>query len=186
MRCDIGASRVLWRQTQHARDVEGYVAVADDDGTVTAQQGSGTGVIGVSVVPGDEVVCGARARQLGSRHVETAPLTGADRVYDRVVPLVQFVGRDVTAHLDIADETNAVTRGDLVEDACHALLLRMIGRDPAAYQTPRRGQPVINVDFHRSRCPRYERAVQPGSGGVLGELTCGVHTAGPGSHHGDP
>ena len=66
----------------------------------------------------------------------------------------------VAADLDVAEEAEARPLGDPLEGARHGLQLRMVGGDAEPDETPRRRQPLDQIDLDR----RVRR--QQGAGGV--------------------
>ena len=112
------------------------------------------GVVGMAVVPADELGRRVRAGQLFAGDPER-PVDGrAGRVDDRVVVLEQLLAGDVLAEGDVAEVAEARVRGGLLVDACHRLDLRVVGRDARAHQPPRRGQPLDHVDLDRRAARR--------------------------------
>jgi len=62
---DVGAGELVTGQRQHAGDVEGHIAVTDHNGTLGGVQGNlEIAVVGVAVVPADELRGGMRAAQM--------------------------------------------------------------------------------------------------------------------------
>src|SRR5205085_674523 len=59
----------------------------------------------------------------------------------------EIVVREVAADLDVAEEAKAGPGGDLLEGSGDGLDVRMVGRDPAADEAPRRRQPLDQVDL---------------------------------------
>ena len=87
-RCPRQSSQVGPRQGrgvggQDAGDVERDVAGADDDGPLGVERDLEVGVVGVAVVPADQVGGRHRAAELLARHAEAAVRRRADRVRGR-------------------------------------------------------------------------------------------------------
>src|SRR5262245_66352858 len=72
---------------------------------------------------------------------------GSDRVDHRMVVAEQFLPIKVTADEDVAKESYARLRGDLLVDPGNRLDFLMIRRDAAAYQSKGSGEPIDEVDF---------------------------------------
>ena len=91
-------------------------------------------IVGMAVVPGDELGRGVAARQVlaGDPHAPVGLGTG--RVDDLVVVGAQVGDVHVLAELDAAEEAEPRMRGDLVEGRRHRLDLLVIGRDPGPHQ----------------------------------------------------
>jgi hypothetical protein len=124
----VGGRELLWRQREHPRDVERDVAVPDYDGALDVQVERQLLVIRVAVVPGDELRGRPRAGQLLARDLEPPVGLGAERVDDGVVQASEVGVRQVSAHLDVAEEPEAGLLGNALERARDALQLRMVGR----------------------------------------------------------
>ena len=165
---DIGRSQLVVREREHARDVERHVAVADDDGVLDGQVELVVAMVGVAVVPPDEVGRGRDAGQLGARDAERPPDLRADRIDDGVVAGDEVVARDVPPDLEVAVPAEPRMRGDLLVDAGHRLDLRVVGRDARAHEAPGRRQPLEHVDLDRAVLGREEEAggVEPGRPGA--------------------
>ena len=103
----VGGRELVGVEHEHARDVDRDVAVADDDRAPRRQVELVVGVVGVAVVPGDELRRGVRARAGPRPGSRAGCRRGADRVDDRVVALEQVRARDVAAELDAAEEAEA-------------------------------------------------------------------------------
>ena len=88
-------------------------------------------------LPG-QVLAGDAERLVGLR---------AGGVDDRAVVLHQVAVRDVDADLDVAEEAAAALERVAVERVLQPLDLLVVGRDAAAQQPPRRGQPLEQVDL---------------------------------------
>jgi hypothetical protein len=144
----VGGPQVGLGEQQHPCDVEGDVAVADHDGALGGEVGIESDVVGVAVVPTDEVDRGEAAREVLARDPEAALGLRADRVEHRVVALEQLVARHVLAEVDVPEEPEAGAGGDLLVLVAHRLDLRVVGGDARADQTPRRGEPVEHVHAH--------------------------------------
>ena len=86
-------------------------------------------VVGVAVVPGDELGRGPRPGQILSGDAETPVRLRTDGVDHPVVERRELVVRDVAADLDVSEEAEPRTCRDLLERARHGLELRVIGRD---------------------------------------------------------
>ena len=115
-------------------------------------------VVGMAVVPGDEVGGGVAARQVLPWDAERVAAARADRVHDDVVPVQQVGGRHVLDESDAAGEAERAVRGDLVEHPRDRLDLRMIRCHACANQAERRGEGIEEVD--------REVPIQKHSGGV--------------------
>jgi hypothetical protein len=80
---------------------------------------------------------------------EPAVRLRADRVDDAVVHAEELVVRDVATHLHVAEEAEPVVAGDPLECLRDRLDVRVIRRDAEADETPRRRQPLDQVDGRR-------------------------------------
>jgi len=76
-----------------------------------------------------------------------APIAlGAGRDHHRIVVLAELLHGEVTPHGDVAEESEALVRGELLVDADHALQLLVIGGDPRPNQTVGSGKTIEDVD----------------------------------------
>ena len=141
----VGRRELLLRQSQHARDVERDVPVADHDRALRREIEPELLEVRVAVVPGDELGRGPRPRKILARDPEPPVGLRADRVDHRVVPFGELRLRDVAADLDVPDEAEAGSRGDLLERPRDRLQLRMVGRHAEPDEPPRRRQPLDHV-----------------------------------------
>ena len=158
---------------EHAGDVERDVAVADHDGALGGEQVDlEVGVVGVAVVPADELGGGVRAGEVFAGDAEGTVDGRAGGVDDRVVVGEQVLARDVHAEVDVAEEAEARVGGGLLVDAGDGLDLGMVGGDARADQAPGRGQALEHVDLELSRA-------------VLQQVPGGVEAGGSRADHGD-
>ena len=135
------------RDREHPRDVHRDVAVPDHDRPLAAQIELALAVVGVAVVPGDELGRGDASGEILARDPHPLVGLGTDRVDDRVVAGRQVLVRDVAAQLDVPEEAKAGASSGLLEHARHGLDVRVIGRHAAAHEPPRSRQPVEYVDL---------------------------------------
>ena len=151
----------------------GDVAVADHDGALGGHEVDlQVGVVGMAVVPADELGGGVRAGQVFAGDAERAVQRRAGRVDDRVVVGEQVLARDVLAEGDVAEVAKARVRGGLLVDARDRLDLRVVGRDAGAHEPPGRRQALDHVDLEAGVC-------------VLEQVPGGVEAGGAGADHGD-
>ena len=105
---DVGRGELCGAQHEHARDVDRDVAVADDDRALRRQQVDlEVGLVGVAVVPADELGRGVRAAKVFAGDTEWPVDRGAGRVDDRVVVRAQVLARYVLAEVDVSEEAKA-------------------------------------------------------------------------------
>ncbi len=103
----------------------------------------------MAVVPGNELRCRPRARQVLAGNAHPAIGLRTVGVDHRVVEHGQLVVRDVPPHVDVAEEPKPGPLRDLLEGARDGLDLRMIGRNTETDEPPRSGQPIEHVDLDR-------------------------------------
>ena len=130
---DLGRQQVLGVLRQHPRGVERDVAVADH-GDALRRQRPGARVVGVPVVPADEVGGAVAAGQVDARDVEVGVAHGPGREDDGVVVALQVVERDVAAVEHVAEDADVAAVDDFAERRDDALDARMVGRDPVAHE----------------------------------------------------
>ena len=157
------AAQVVLGEQQHPGDVERDVARADHDRALGVEVGVEVHVVGVAVVPTDEVDGGEAAGPVLAGDAEAALGLRADRVDHRVVALQQLLDGHVLAQAHVAEEPESRARGDLLVLRAHRLDLGVVGGDARAHQTPRCGEPVEHVDADRRvlRVQQRSRRVEP-------------------------
>src|SRR5690606_35727415 len=113
---DVRLAQLVHALRQNPGDVDGDVAHPHHHGRAGVERYLQLPVVGVGVVPGDELGGREAALQLLAGDAE-APVGGrADGVHHRVVVALQVGGRQVPAELDIAEVAQArVAEGALVE-----------------------------------------------------------------------
>ena len=141
----LGRAQVDGVLREHAGDVEGDVAVADD-GDLGCLERPLARHVGVPVEPGHEVGGAVGAGQVDAGDVERGVPDRAGGEDHGVVALLQVVDRDVAADLDVADEADGAGVEHLVQRVHDALDARVVGRDAVADQAVGRGQRVEQVD----------------------------------------
>ena len=144
------------------------------------------GVIGVAVVPADELGRRVRAVQLFAGNAERAVHRRARGVDDRVVVLEQVLVRDVLAERHVAEVAKARMGGRPLIHARDRLDLRMVRRDARAHEAPRRGQALdhVHLDARLGVLQQVPGRVEAGRaradhgdadrGGVFGVCVCHV------------
>src|SRR3954452_11972033 len=144
---DVGALELGRRAHEDPRDVRGDVAVADDDRALGGQVPLEVAVVGVAVVPADELGRRPAAWQVLAGDAERLVGLGARRVDDGAVVAHELLVGDISADLDPAEEADAARERLAVEGVLEALDLVVVGRDAAAQQAPRRRQALVEVDL---------------------------------------
>ena len=162
---DRGVGRVRRRelfvgQREHPRHVERHVPVPDHDHPLDRKVELELLVVGMAVVPGDELGGRPRTRQVLARNPQPAVGLGADGVDDGVVETHEVGVVKVAADLDVAEEPEPRPLGDPLEGTRHRLQLRVVGSDAEPDETPRRRQALDQIHLDR----RVRR--QQGAGGV--------------------
>ena len=145
----VGRGQLLGCQHEHARDVDGDIAVADHNGTINLEVWVEVVEIGVPVVPGNE--CGGwnRTNEVFAWNAHATVGLCSIGVDDGVVVLHQLCVRDVAANLDIAEHPKARLGSDLLEHFRDGLDLRMVGSDAGTHQPPWGRQTIKQVDLNR-------------------------------------
>ena len=95
-------------------------------------------MVRVAVVPGDELGSGPRARKVLARDAQPSVGLRADRVEHGVVEPSELVVADVAPDLDVAEEAEAGSHGDLLEGPRDGLQLRMVRSHTEPHEPPRR------------------------------------------------
>src|SRR5947209_7621734 len=178
----------MWRprklaglEHEHARDIDGDVAVADHNRPGASEVEPGVGGRRMAVVPGDEAGGGIRAGAVLAGNRQAIVVRRSDGVDDGVVVLEQLGTRDVGPKLDAAEEAKAGLGRRLLVHARDRLDLWMVGRDARPDQAEGGGQRVEQVDLEA----RLEQLV----GGIKARRSradddgaqAGAHTAAPSS-----
>ena len=170
----VGGGELGRGEHEHAGDVERDVAVADHDRALGREEVElEVGVVGMAVVPADELGRGVRAGEVFAGDAERTVDGRAGGVDDRVVVVEEILARDVLAEGDVAEEAEAGMGGGLLVDAGDGLDLGVVGGDAGAHEAPGRGQALEHVDLELA--PR----------GVLQQVPGGVEAGGAGADHGD-
>ena len=147
IRRHLGLEHILGVLGQDASHVQRHVTDTKN-GNLAGLQRPRARVIRVAVVPGHEVGCTVRLRQIHTRNVERVIAVRARRNDDRVVVITQVVDRHVAADLDIAEQADVATLQDLVQRNDDLLDTRVIRRDAVAHETVGRGKTLKQVDIH--------------------------------------
>ena len=147
MRGDVGLQELLGCAHQDARHVDRDIADADDGSAFHREIELTILVIGMGVVPGDELRRGVAAGEVltGDAHLAVGLRAGGEN--HLVIVAGQIRQRDVPAVLDVAEEAEARVPGDGVVGARDVLDLGVVGRDPVAHEPVRRRQPLEHVDL---------------------------------------
>jgi hypothetical protein len=172
---DVCLGQLLAGEGEHAGHVGGDVAVADHDRALAGEVELAVAVVGMAVVPGDELGGGEAPGQVLAGDAQAPVGLGADRVDDRVVARVQVLVGDLRAVLDVPVEAELGVRGGLLVDAADGFDVGVVGRDAAAHETPRGGQAVVDVDLD----------VQVGVRLALQQVPGGIEARGPRSNDRD-
>jgi hypothetical protein len=164
---DVRALQLTVAAREHPGHVGRDVAVADHDGLPDGQIELEIAVVGVAVVPGDELRGGPAPLQLLAGDAQRLVGLRACGVDDRRVVRHELLVREVAAHLDVAQEPAAPAQRLAVEGVVQALDLLVVGRDAAAQQSPRRGQALEEIDLHVAALPpQTGRGEGPGGPGA--------------------
>ena len=145
---DVGVGQQVGIGDEDARDIQGDVAVADDDGPARRQVGRHLLEMRVRVVPAHEVHGRDAAGQILAGDVQRPVGLRADGVDHRVVAFGQLARMNVFADRDVAEEPEPWVGRRLLELPADRLDLRMVGGDARAHQTPRRRQHLEHVHPH--------------------------------------
>ncbi len=168
---EVGMRHFGGRLGQDAGHVDRHVAGADHRDRVDLEVGVQLAEVGVAVVPADERVGAEHVLLVLAGDAELVVVGCAVGQHDRVVDFLQLGHADVAPDLDIAEIPHIGVRHRLLEGAADVLGGGMVGRNPAADQTERRGQPLDDIDLH----VRHE----------LEEPLNDIHAARPGADDGD-
>jgi hypothetical protein len=144
---DVGALELGDAAREDARHVGGDVAVADHDGPRRRQVELAVAIVGVAVVPGHELGGRPAAGQVLAGDPERLVGLRAGGVDDGGVVLHQLGVRDVGADLHVAEEPTAASQRLALEAIVEPLDLLVVGRHAGAQQSPRRRQPLVQVDL---------------------------------------
>ncbi len=164
--CHVGASEDLRIHHERAGDVERDVAVADDHRALAGQVELPVRVVGVAVVPGNELRCGVRTGQILTRDIQPPVTGGTDRVDHGVVVGEQFVVTDVGADLDVEVALGVLVADSAAEQITDRLGALVIRRDTGSDEAVRRGgESVEDVDLDARTGRQFHRGVTGGGTG---------------------
>ncbi len=158
----VGLRQLVRVGDQCPRDVEGDVAVADDHRAFAGQVEGAVGVVGVPVVPGDELGGGVRAGQVLAGHVQVPVGGGTDGVDHGVVVREQFLVADVGAHLDVEPALALLVAEGAAEQLTDGLGALVVRGDTGADESVRGGQTVEDVDLDAGPAGQLQRGVAGG------------------------
>ena len=161
----IGGDHLPFRPHQDARDIEGDIAIADDDRRLDIEIGHRLAEFRMAVIPVDKNL---RAEDTGlvlSGDAETAVLRRACGDHHHVIQFAQLVERDIRGQADIADEADIVILHHLVIGAGDGLGGLVVRGDPGADQPVGRRQFIENI---------YDTV-----GVFLDDGACGIHPCRP-------
>ena len=158
------ARQFLRSATEDPRHVDGDVAHPDHGHPLVREIELGFAVVGMAVVPADELRGGMAALQVLAGDAHPTVGLGARGVEDLVVVAAQILHAHVLAQLDPAEEPEAGQGGHLVEGGRDRLDLLVIGGHAAAHQAERGGQPIEHVDLDREvrLAEQLLRGIEPG------------------------
>ena len=145
----VGRSQLFGSQREHPRDVERDVPVADHDRALDVEVERKLLVVGMAVVPGDELEGRPRAGEVLGRDPEAPVGLRADGVDDGVVEIREVAVVQVAPDLHVADEAEPRLVRDALERPRDRLQLRMIGRHAEPHEPPGRRQPLEHVHLDR-------------------------------------
>ncbi len=162
----VGERELGVREREHAGDVERDVAVADDKRARHREVELELAMVGVAVVPADEVGRGPTAGERFTGDAERPVGGRAGGVDDGVVALKQLLTRDVCPEFDVSEEAEARVQRGLLVDAHDGLDLGMVGRDAGAHEAVRRGQALEHVDVEVAFLEQMAGGVEAGGTGA--------------------
>ena len=169
---DVGVLELVHRLRQDAAHVDRHVALADDGYDLLGEIEHAIPVVGMGVVPTDELGGRVAPRQVLARDAEPAIGFGSAAEQDGVISRPQVVDADVATDRDVAEQLEPGSAGDPLVNPNGLLELLMVRSDAVAHEAERGGQPLEHV--HLNIAPRLEQS--------LG----GVERAWPGADDRDP
>ena len=172
VRGDVGMLELVYRLRQDPAHVYGDVPLADDDSHFLTEIELAVPVVGVRVVPADELGRRVASRQVLAGDAQLPIALGPAAEQNGVVSRPQLLDAHVAAHGDVAEEPELGDAGDPVVDADRLLELGMVGGHTVAHQAEGSRQSLEHVDANHPS--RFEQAFR------------GVEPARPGAHDGDP
>src|SRR5918996_689576 len=143
----VGHGELVAGEREHAGDVSGDVPVPDHHGALAREVELEVAVVGVAVVPGDELGGGPAAGEVLARDAHAPVDLGANRIDHRVVAGEKVVVGEVGAVLDVAVEAELGVGRGLLVDAADGLDVGVVGGDAAAHEAPWGGEAVVDVDL---------------------------------------
>ncbi len=142
---DVGRRQLLGGPAEDAHHVDRDVAHAHHRDPLLRQVEAVLAVVGVPVVPGDEVGRRVATAKVLAGDAHAAVGLGAGGVDDLVVVRPEILERDVLPQLDVAEEAEPGMRGRLVEGSGDVLDLLVVRSHSEADQSVRRRQAVEQI-----------------------------------------
>jgi hypothetical protein len=165
---DVGGCEFLRLTEQQASDVESDVAVPDDHDPRCREVHLVLCVVGVAVVPADELGRREAALKMFTGNAELLAGGGSVGVDDRVVVEEEFVMADVVTDSGVEVDADAWVRKNPAEETGDFLGRLVVGRDAGADEPERRGQPIDQRDFHGNRAvlEKFSGCIEAGRAGT--------------------
>ncbi len=163
---DVGTGEGVGVGGQDPGHVQGHVAVADDDGPFGVQRVGGAVVVGVAVVPGDEVGGGGAAGQVLALDAEAPVGGGAHGVDHGVVVADQVLMVQVVADPGVEAVREAGLALDGPEQFGDPLGVLVVGGHSGPRESVRGGQPVVHGDAHAGVPEQFVGGEESGRSGA--------------------
>ena len=134
------------RADENAGDINGDVAVTDDDGGRMIKARVEVAEVGMAVVPADEGRGAEDPVLVGAGNARRAIERAADGEHDGVIGVAQFGDREITPDLDVAEESDGFVEGRAFEVSGNILGRLMVRRHPGPDQAKGSRQAIDDVD----------------------------------------
>ena len=142
---NFGDEQIIGVLREHTRNIQRHVAVTKHRDFLRVQR-PGARVIGVTVIPRDEIGGTIGTIQVDALNGQGRVMNSAGREDNGVVVLAQIGKVQILTVFDIAEESNITAVKHLVQGGNNALNTRVIGRHTVTNQPEGSGVTIKNVD----------------------------------------
>ncbi len=171
---DFGDEHVVSVLGQHTRHVQRHIAVADHSNFLGVER-PGARVVGVTVIPGDELGGTVGTVQIRAGDLQRSIIDGAGGENHSVVVGHEITEREVLAVLHIAEEADVTTTQNRAQRGDDALDARVVGSHAVTDQAERGGVAVIEINTDVQLAFPHSLGFGEHVGSVNARRTCSDH-----------
>src|SRR5699024_1098447 len=146
--CDVGFPQLVRRLREDAGHVDGDVTEADDDRRFRTQVGFKIAVVGMPVVPGDELRGRHAARQVLTLNAQGTVAGSSGGEHHGMVAPLQVLQVEVAAEFDVSEKADPLVPAGAREQLLDAFDAVVVRSHSVADESVRSGEPVENVDVY--------------------------------------